>query len=267
MKYSLNDLKKFKLLNVPKREARIFIRKYHYSGYTMPRLTKIILGWYNKNDELIAVITLGWGTRPLHTIKKLFNNCTTKDYYEIGKMCLHEDLQKNSETIFLSQVTKYLKKNCPDLLFLFTWSDGIFGKAGYVYQAFNMLYGGYIITDVYSDNNGKRYHPRTISGIIKKKYGLKKGNALGSRPDFKQRKDLKLNRIKGKQFKYILPLNKKSKKLIKLSNTNWNVNYPKDKDLSWYLLEHREKKYKKIFSCPLYIGEYQNDFKDLPLFN
>ena len=37
----------------------------------------------------------------------------------------------------------------------------------------------------------------------------------------------------GKQFRYILPLNKKSRKLLKKSKVNWNLNYPKDNDLIW----------------------------------
>ena len=57
-----------------------FVLRYHYSKI-LPRLTKYYLGVYEDN-ELLGVITLGWGTQPLGTIRKLFPNhkLTTKDY-------------------------------------------------------------------------------------------------------------------------------------------------------------------------------------------
>ena len=42
-----------------------------------------------------------------------------------------------------------------------------------------------------------------------------------------------ISKIYGKQFRYILPLNKKARKLLKKSNVEWNLNYPKGNDLIW----------------------------------
>ena len=42
-----------------------------------------------------------------------------------------------------------------------------------------------------------------------------------------------ISKIFGKQFRYILPLNKKARKLLKKSNVKWTLEYPKDKDLEW----------------------------------
>jgi hypothetical protein len=42
-----------------------------------------------------------------------------------------------------------------------------------------------------------------------------------------------ISKIYGKQFRYILPLNKKSRKLLKKSNVEWSLNYPKENDLVW----------------------------------
>jgi hypothetical protein len=72
---------------IPKHIAVPFIQKYHYSKI-LPRLTKWYLGYF-ENDDLVGVVTLGWGTQPKQTIQKLFYNhdIDTKDYFEIGKMC------------------------------------------------------------------------------------------------------------------------------------------------------------------------------------
>src|SRR5512145_188145 len=107
----------------------------HYSKI-MPKLTKYFLGGYI-GDKLVGIMTLGWGTRPVHTIKKLFPSLTTKDYFEIGKMCMLEEMPKNTESQFLSAVIRWIKAKEPSVNILFTWADGILGKPGYVYQSAN----------------------------------------------------------------------------------------------------------------------------------
>ena len=104
------------------------IQKYHYSNI-LPRLNKHFLGFY-LDERLVGVVTLGWGTRPLHTIQKIFPSLKTEDYYEIGRMCMSEDMPRNSESQMLSQTIKCIKSNCPDIKVLFTWADGMVGKPG-----------------------------------------------------------------------------------------------------------------------------------------
>ena len=106
------------------------VKKYHYSNI-LPRLNKHFVGFYLEG-ELVGVVTLGWGTRPLHTIKKIFPSLETKDYYEIGRMCMTEDMPRNSESQMISQLITYIKENYPEIKVLFTWADGMVGKPGYV---------------------------------------------------------------------------------------------------------------------------------------
>ena len=230
-----------RLLN--KYEAAQFVSTRHYSA-VMPRLTKYYFGYYIK-DKLVGVITFGWGTRPKHTIQKLFPSLDTKDYYEIGKMCLDDSLPKNSESQLLSKSIDWLKKNT-DIKYLFTWADGIVGKPGYVYQAANFLYGGFSITDTYVSKSGEKIHPRTIQGQLPNKEGLK----YGHRPNPKQLKELGLSRVKGKQFRYIYPMSKKYRKFLKKSTVKWSTNYPKHKDLIWHIKKPGEKDYKETKSIP-----------------
>ena len=230
-----------KILN--KYEAAQFVSTRHYSA-VMPRLTKYYFGYYVK-DKLLGVITFGWGTRPKHTIQKLFPSLDTKDYYEIGKMCLDDILPKNSESQLLSKSIDWLKKNT-NIKYLFTWADGIVGKPGYVYQAANFLYGGFSITDTYISKSGEKIHPRTIQGQLPNKEGLK----YGHRPNPKQLIELGLSRVKGKQFRYIYPMSKKYRKYLKKSTVKCSTNYPKHKDLIWYIKKPGEKDYKETTSIP-----------------
>ena len=214
----------------------------------MPRLTKHFLGCYLEN-ELVGVLTLGWGTQPKATIAKLFDGFDTKDYYEIGKMCMKEEMPKNSESQMISAVVKWMKENCPEKQFLYTWADGIMGKPGYVYQAANFLYGGFIWTTIYISEKNEKIHPRSSKRLCLENYDFKikrepeffdgkkidektgKARIYWLTQDFLDHKGI--SKIHGKQFRYILPLNKKARKLLKKSNVEWNLNYPKHSDLVW----------------------------------
>ena len=253
-----------KLKIICKNECEVFLKKWHYSPI-MPKLTKLRLGFFI-NKELIGVITFGWGTRPLHTIQKIFPNLKTKDYYEIGKMAMHDKMPRNSESQMLSKSIKWLKLNT-NIKYLFTWSDGIVGKVGYVYQASNFLYGGYILTDTYVTKHNERIHPRTIGGVIENKTNAK----LGARPTPEQCIEYNLTRIKGLQFRYIYPLNKKYRKYLKKSSISWCLNYPKEKDLFWKVKKPNQLNYTQTIKKPFNISK-KVDFqksknkKQLPLF-
>ena len=56
-------------------------------------------------------------------------------------MCMDDSKKIQKHRCYQVQMVKKFLK------YLFTWADGLVGKAGYVYQAFNFLYGGYIWTD------------------------------------------------------------------------------------------------------------------------
>jgi len=227
-------------------DAVEFIQARHYSK-VMPRLTKHYLGIYNEED-LAGVLTLGWGTQPYNTIHKLFPTLASKDYYEIGKMCMDDSYPRNSETQMLAKVCKWIKHNLPEKQFLFTWADGIVGKVGYVYQAFNFLYGGYIWTDIYIGPDGEKIHPRSTRELLRENEeweGTKKLFWLTH--SFTEHKGIK--RIKGKQFRYILPLTRKAGKLLKESTVKWGREYPKEDCLKWKI-RTGYKEYKELDGMP-----------------
>lgn len=198
----------------------------------MPKLTKHWLGCF-LGEELVGVVTLGWGTQPLQTIKKLFPNLKSDDYYEIGKMCMDDSMPRNSESQMLAQVVRWMKKNLPEKKFLYTWADGIVGKAGYVYQGSNFYYGQFIWTDIYISPSGEKIHPRSSKQLLKENAEfLGKEKLFWLTPDFMKIKGIR--RIRGKQFRYIYPLSKKSEEILRRESTViWNKIYPKEVDLQW----------------------------------
>lgn len=273
--------KKYEIKQVSREVATELVQANHYSP-VMPKLTKEWLGVF-REENLVGVVTLGWGTRPLHTIQKIVSKeLESKDYYEIGKMCMLDSEPRNSETQMISQVVRWIKDNRPDVKFLYTLADGIMGKCGYVYQAANFYYGGEYWTDSYMSAMGEKIHPRTtrqlcrdnwkyhydkdqpgfsqnfkdnhdkkVEKAVAKKTKLPKEQVFWLTPEFMNHKGMK--KIKGKMFRYIYPLNRKAKKLLgKSKDVKWKIGsgiYPKEKDLQWKEMVARNE-YKLLEEIP-----------------
>ncbi len=220
----------FKIKKLHKSLAELFICERHYSD-VMPRHTKHFLGFY-QGDKLIGVLTLGWGTNPKGTIQKLFPTLSHDDYFEIGKFCVDDDMSRNTESKIISQAITWIKLNEPQIKYLYTWADGIVGKVGYVYQASNFLYGGFIWSEIYLSKEGEKIHFRTLQRELRNQDG-RSDLIYGPRPDREELKKRQLKHIWGKQFRYIYPINKSDRRQLKSSTINWNINYPKHKDLEW----------------------------------
>jgi len=215
------DFRKIEIREIRKGEFKRLLFNNHYMKY-LPQINHIFLGGYI-GDELVGGLSLGWGVRPKHTIKKLFPSLGVDDYKNLGRLCLKEKMPRNSESHFISKSLDYIKKNYKDLKVLFSWSDGILGKPGYVYQASNFHYGGYIWTDMYLTEEGERVHPRQT-------------NRIGGRPSYEELKELGWKHYRGKQLRYVYFLCNKGeeKRLKRESDIEWvKEDYPKEDDLEW----------------------------------
>lgn len=218
------------LKEIPSKLAVEFIHTYHYSKI-LPRLTKHYLGYF-EDDELVGVITLGWGTQPLHTIQKILHkhDVKTTDYYEIGKMCfLPTKNQSNFGSVAMKTLIQWAKTNT-SVNFIYTMADGIMGKCGFVYQASNFKYLGNFKTDVYMDRlTGEKMHPRSIKPLhVENAKYLGKEKVFWLTHDFCEMKNI--DRIRGLMFRYMYPLNKKARKMLE-SYTEYNLKNPKETDL------------------------------------
>lgn len=219
----------YEVKEISKDIALDMIHKYHYSN-TLPKLNKHFVGFY-LDGTLVGVITLGWGTQPEYTIKKIFPSLSTKDYYEIGRMCMTEEMPRNSESQMISQLISWLKATEPAVKVLFTWADGMLGKCGYVYQACSFYYAGYYLTDIYL-KDGVKIHPRQTRAFFRKG---KDDKRLTVRPTPEQMEWHGIKHYKGKQYKYLFFLCNKAekKRLMKESKVKLSFDYPKESDLLW----------------------------------
>lgn len=229
---------------INKIEASNFVELHHYRK-TMPKLNKYYYGGYVDN-KLVGIITFGWGTQPVNTIQKIFPSLSSKDYLEIGRLCLLDEMPKNSESKFMAEVFKLLRVAKPDLKVIFSWSDGIMGKPGYVYQASNFLYAGKIKTDVYITKEGFLIHPRSAKDLLKINAFVRNVPKLHwLTNDFLQINQI--TRLKGYQFRYVMFMtgHKETKNLIKESKCLLNKDYPKHDDIKFFSLNFTSGKYEE----------------------
>jgi hypothetical protein len=204
-------------IDIPK--AKEFCRQWHYSNIFPPHC---LMGLAYDDEKGLAGVTLwGYGTRPRHTIQRLFPSLGVKDYWELARLCLRDDCGHNSESMFISACTNWMRETQSQRV-LFSWADGIRGKPGYIYQASGWLYGGFITTDIFLTDTGEPVHPR----LLQTRYGSK-GRAVWTK--------LGLRHVQGRQFRYVKFLcgHKEQKRLLRESQFTWNQEYPKQDALVW----------------------------------
>ena len=210
------------------RTAKDFVRHNHYAVISPP-ITKLSLGIYT-NEKLTGVAMWGYGVRPKHTLKLMFPSLEVENYLELNRLCLLDEMPRNSESQFISKNLEYIKKHFSKVKVIFSWADGLRGKCGYVYQASNFYYGGKILSEFYATNEGEVVHPRLLI------------TQFGRRDMDFAFNELGLKKIKGYQLRYckFLCSHKERKKLLKESPFKWGFDYEKNEDLKWIIIDAKE---------------------------
>jgi len=203
-------------------QARALCLRWHYSNIFPPHCL-VHLGFYDEAG-LAGVAIWGWGTRPRHTIQKLFPSLDTRDYWELNRLCCRDELPRNTESQLLAGCIRWFRTHQPQKVLLFTWADGIRGKPGYMYQSANWLYGGYITTEIYLTEDGEPVHPR----LMITRFGTRKRSLW---------RKLGLRKVWGRQFRYCWFLcgHRQRKRLLRESSVKWTRLYPKAKELIWQI--------------------------------
>jgi hypothetical protein len=213
---------RYRLATISNPTGREFIARHHYAVISPP-ITKLSLGLF-RGHKLVGVALWGYGTRPRHTIQKMFPSLGVRDYLELNRLCVLDSEPRNTESRFLAMMATYIRQGFPGIKLMFSWADGLRGKPGYVYQASNWLYGGSIWSQFYITEEGEVVHPR----FLITRYGTRRSavtRALG------------LRKVQGYQFRYcrFLCSHGERKRLLRKSPMSWDGRYPKRKDLKWVI--------------------------------
>ena len=131
----------YEIKEIPARDARELVKKYHYSGKVVAN-SKIHLGVF-KGGELVGCLQFGYPTNGVKTLSKLSDNVNAM---ELNRMVMIDSEPKNSESMAISKCLKWIKKNT-DIEWILSFSDGKQGNVGYIYQASNWRYLGYLLSN------------------------------------------------------------------------------------------------------------------------
>jgi hypothetical protein len=205
---------------VPRSLMAAFVAAHHYAVRVPPHCL-LSLGCFVGSD-LVGVASWGFGVRPRHTIQRLFPSLTTSDYYELNRLCMLDSEPRNGESHFLRLCREYIRQREPGRVVLFSWADGMRGKPGFVYQADNWLYGGFIRTEFYVTAANEVVHPRQVITRC-------------GRRDRAFTRSVGLRRVRGRQFRYchFLCGHGLRKRLLRESPFRWGRAYPKKNDCVW----------------------------------
>ena len=187
----------------------------------MKRLTCISYAFgLFENKILVGVCTYG-SALPMGLRKGI---CGTKYQYlvyELNRLCINEDLDKNALSYFLCRTFKLL----PKPLVLVSYADTNQYHTGYIYQATNWIYTGHSHTQLdWKLKGNEEIHSRTLMDEfafqsdrvkkLKEKYG-----------------DKLYQEMRKPKHRYIMFLGSKTQKKNMLKNLKYNIEpYPKGKN-------------------------------------
>jgi hypothetical protein len=148
---------KYKVKAIKKHECKEWFMYKHYAK----RLPIMIYtyGLFEKNN-LIGVCSYG---NPISKdlVNNMLNGKYKKSIFELNRLVVNENLEKNTLSYFVSQTFKLLPSPCC----LVSYADSSQGHHGYIYQSTNWIYTG--LTQSIKDwkEIGTNKHSRTFSEL------------------------------------------------------------------------------------------------------
>jgi hypothetical protein len=183
------------------KDAAHLVKQYHYSGKVVPN-SKIHLGVFNKEKDLCGVLSYGPPMNGDSTSSKL---SSSENMMELNRMVMRDEEPRNSESMAIGLCNKWLRK-FTDIDYILSFSDGKQGNVGYIYQATNWKYIGYLVSDSFYELDGDVMH--SVSVWHKYKESHRDREEKTTHQILFDNYDT-VSRIESKQHMYVLPLHHK----------------------------------------------------------
>ena len=141
-----------------------FIEKHHYSHNVNGIQSYYHFGLYRDGKfglpEMIGAMMYAMPSMP-HTSKK-YNPINPDKCFELRRLVCIDDTPKNTESYFIGQTFKWLKKNT-DIEVIVSFADEEEGHTGVIYKATNFNYLGTTSPGRVLMVDGKKYHSRSLN--------------------------------------------------------------------------------------------------------
>ncbi|WP_291355860.1 hypothetical protein [Desulfovibrio sp.] len=139
---------------IPGRLAREVIVRHHYS-HSIVNNSYIHLGVF-REGAFEGVLQWGYALQPARA-GKVVAGTVQGQYLELNRMWLSDDAPRNTESRAISYALKYIRRACPGVAWVQSFSDERCKGLGVVYQACSFLYLGAHLTTFYL-LDGEIYH-------------------------------------------------------------------------------------------------------------
>lgn len=191
--------KHYAAIQISESQATDIVKRFHYSGKVVSN-SKIHIGIFDKSNKLVGALSFGPAMNGEKTTKKLGNGLI----YELNRMVMDDDQPRNAESQAISISIKYLKK-FTDVAAILSFSDGKENNVGYIYQATNWKYVGYMISDSFYSLDGDITHAVTVWHRYKEKHHMRETHTTHEilRHEFSD-----VYKIKCKQHVYLMEIKK-----------------------------------------------------------
>ena len=160
------SVKEFTVEEIERRYVSDFIKKNHYSHSTNGVQSIIHYGLYREGNfglpRMIGAMMYAWPSMPNTAAK--YNPINPDKCLELRRLACVDDTPKNTESYFIAQTIKLLKKTT-DMEVIVSFADQHHGHTGVIYKASNFDYlgetGGGRILMV----DGKETHSRSLNQL------------------------------------------------------------------------------------------------------
>ena len=159
----MSIIEKYKINSIETYLCKDWILYKHYAK-RIPSIS-YSFGLFDDNI-LIGILTIGKPASP-QLCEGICGKQFTKYVYELNRLCVNDNLEKNVLSYFVSGCIKLIKED----MILVSYADTKMNHNGYIYQATNWIYTGATKerTDIgFEDGSHSRHYDKNIDYSIRK---------------------------------------------------------------------------------------------------
>ena len=180
-----SSVKDFSVIHCERSEVKDFIEKWHYSKSINGLMSDYCFKLMDGNRMIGAMI---YGRFAMANVWKKYGN-SPEEVIELRRLCCIDDTPKNTESYFIGNTLRWLKKNTT-IKTVISYADPEYGHEGIIYQATNFKDIGKTSAGKVIIHNGKKYHDKAIRTKYKgelKPFAVRLSEALESGDAFYKR--------------------------------------------------------------------------------
>lgn len=146
------------VIKIERKDIRDFIEEHHYSQNINGCIADYCFALYRRLDD-VMVGAMFYGRMAMANQYKKYGK--QHEVTELRRLVLIDDTPKNTESYFIGQTLKWLKKNTK-IKTVVSYADPNYGHSGIIYKASNFKHVGMSSSGRVIIYNGKKYHDKTI---------------------------------------------------------------------------------------------------------